>query len=193
MATHTRITFQPIHILAIGTILLACTAVQGQTAEQQMHPQWYHTVSIGYEGVHQTGVNVHLNTVYRGKYGLEIGYASDFLNSGTITGKYYLNKGINQFYAGLGYGYFSLGQKRSYLFEINTAHLVFGYQSIIGRHWVIGTEIAMVKYIEQNFKLPRITYSETYSWDENNYFEVGISIGYRFNFGKQLRKGNALR
>lgn len=153
------------------------------------HPLWYHTLLVGYEGVHQTGPYVHLNSVYGGRYGLEIGYGSDFLNSTTLTAKYYLNRGINQFYAGVGYGYFRLSQKRNYLFEINTAHAVFGYQSIIGRHWVIGTEVSIVKYLEQRFKLPRINYSETYNWDENNYFQVGISIGYRFNFAKQLRKG----
>lgn len=188
-----RLSLRFLHQLFWAIPIVYAPKLLAQTSAPQPHPKWYHTVIVGYEGVHQSGPFAHLNTVYRGRYGLEIGYGSDFLNSATVTGKYFLNQGLNQFYAGLGYGYFSLRQKRSYLFEINTAHVVFGYQSIIGRHWVIGTEVSMVKYLEQRFKLPRITYSESYNWDEENYFEVGINIGYRFNFAKQLQKGNTIR
>lgn len=166
-------------------IFFACL---GETRAQELHPNWYHSVLIGYEGVHQSGPFAHLNTVYKGRYGLEVGYGYDFLNSFTVTGKYFLNKGINQFYGGIGYGYFKLKQKRSYLFEINSAHFVLGYQSIIGRRFIIGAEVSMVKYLEQRFKLPNISYSETYSWNEKNYFEVGICVGYRFSLNKQLRE-----
>lgn len=185
--------FQYLNVFILcGSILLA-GPLRAQEPSQNTHPQWYHTVIVGYEGVHQTGPFVHLNTVYKGRYGIEAGYGSDFLSSTTLTGKYYLNRGLNQFYAGLGYGYFSSGQQGNDLFAINTAHVVLGYQSIIGRHWVIGTEVSMVKYLNQHFKLQNITYSETYNLNENNYFEVGISIGYRFNFAKQLRKESIIR
>ncbi|MFA6260559.1 MAG: hypothetical protein WC760_03765 [Bacteroidia bacterium] len=180
-------------LLLITVFLLIYMGVNSQTVVQQVHPNWYHTLLVGYEGVHQSGPNAHFNTVYKGRYNLEVGYGYDFLNSFTVTGKYYLNQGINQFYGGVGYGYFKLKQKRSYFFEINTAHFVLGYQSIIGRRFVINTEISIVKYLEQRFKLPNIVYSETYDWNEKIYFEVGIGIGYRFSLNQQLRKGNTLR
>ena len=148
---------------------------------------WTSSASIGYQGIHQSGAFIHLNTVYANRYALEIGVGSDFLNSYTATGKYFFNEGINQFYTSLGYGYFSLIQKKEYKFEIQTAHFTLGYQSIFNDHWIVGQELVLVKYFSQKFTLPNsIKYTERYKADEKLYFEIGVYLGYRINWSDWL-------
>jgi len=145
---------------------------------------WYYSINMGYQGVHQSGPYVHLKAVRNERWAFEIGGGYDFLYSATATGTYFINQGANQFYTGLGYGYYTLRQRKSYLFEIQTAHSTFGYQSRFGKRLVVNTEIAFVKYIEQFFKLPRVNYTESFSITDGIYFEIGVSLGYRLGIAK---------
>lgn len=141
---------------------------------------------VGYQGIHQSGISVHANTTYKNQFSLEIGYGSDFLNTYTATGKYFINDGLNQFYTGIGYGYFSLVQKTEYKFQISTVHLMLGYQSVVFDNWVIGEEMVLVKYLEQKFRLPNVNYTEKFKWDERIYFEIGVYMGYRIQWDRWL-------
>lgn len=148
---------------------------------------WTTSLMIGYQGIHQTGAYYHLNTSYKNKYTVEIGYGSDFLNSYTVGGKYFINTAPNQFYLSLGYGYFSLLQKKEYKFEIQTAHFSLGYQSVFNEHWIIGQELSFVKYFSQKFTLPNsLKYTERYNISEKIYFEIGVYLGYRINWSDWL-------
>lgn len=160
------------------------TSLQSQTKSPL--DAWSSSLFIGYQGHHQSGAFVHLNTVYDNKYGLEIGYGSDFLNSYSITGKYFINDGLNQFYTGTGYTSFSLKQKLQYSFQINTVHVLLGYQSVVFDNWIIGEELDFVKYIDQNFKLPGITYKERFDLYERWYFQIGIFVGYRLDWDRWM-------
>ncbi len=160
---------------------LISTSVYSQTQDSLSNfTNWSTSALIGYQGIHQSGAFYHLNTVYDNRYAIEVGYGSEFLNSFTFTGKYFFNEGINQFYTSLGYGYFSLIQKKEYKFEIQTAHFTLGYQSIFNDHWIVGQELVLVKYFNQKFTLPNsIKYTERYKPDEKIYFEIGVYLGYR--------------
>jgi hypothetical protein len=149
-----------------------------------MPTKWISALTVGYQGIHQTGGSIHLNLRYNELYAIEIGYGSDFLNSSSVSLKYFINEGNNQFYISLGYAFFSLQQKKEYLFEINTVHSSIGYHSTFKNKWIVGQEISLVKYLNQNFKLPNKSYKESYPLNEKIYFEIGLYIGYQLNWTK---------
>lgn len=168
------------YLLTLISVLIINTSVNAQSIDSVT--VWSVFGQVGNQGFHQSGVYGQISVEYEHMVALSYGYGNDFLATQTFTATYYFNKSDQRFYATVGYGYYSLIQKKEYGFFVHSYLLGFGFQNEFANHWVIGQEINLIKYLNQRFKTPDIEYNENYPWDDKIYFEIGVYLGYRFRW-----------
>lgn len=152
----------------------------GCARSQEPVTPWMVDVSAGYKGIHLTGYSLHTSVTYDGMFTLDGGYGFDFLNSVTFGGRVQLNRGPNQFSLFAGYGLFFHKEPSDYNIRIRSIHTGISYQSVFGTHFVIGQSVTVVKYLDERFSIPNYKVRQVFDASESNYFELGISVGFRF-------------
>jgi hypothetical protein len=135
----------------------------------------------GYKGIHLTGFSLHSKIIKDESFGIDLGIGYDFLYSYSIGAVYYLNPGKNQFFLSGGYSIFKRNEKNIYGLKIKSLHGQVGYESQFGESVVIGSSIGIVKYLEERFSIPDYRVEQQFLAYENNYFEIGLTLGYRFS------------
>lgn len=143
---------------------------------------WSVTPLIGYQGVHQHGGYAGLAISYKSLIATTFTYGNDDLNSLSLSGNWYFNKGENQIYFKAGASRFWLIEQDNYKYRLTSAHTGIGFQSIFFKNFVINSEILALKYIRQSYSTPDFKIKNEFHLDENYFFLLGITIGYRFSF-----------
>ena len=93
-----------------------------------------------------------------------------------------MNRGPNQVALFAGYGVFFHREPSDFVIRIRSVHVGVAYQSVLWDRFVVGQALAAVKYLDERFSIPDYKVKQVFDASEGNYFEVGISLGYRFYF-----------
>lgn len=160
--------------------IVSQTNSKAQESDQPITP-YRLDISAGYKGIHLSGFSFHSKFIKDETFGVDLGIGYDFLYSYSIGAIYYLNPGKNQFYLSGGYSIFKRNEKNIYGLKINSLHGQLGYESQYGEHIIIGSSIGVVKYLEERFSIPNYRVEQQFLAYESKYFEVGLTIGYRFS------------
>ncbi|MDP1676820.1 MAG: hypothetical protein Q8L88_08105 [Bacteroidota bacterium] len=139
-------------------------------------------LNAGYKGIHLTGFSFHFRLIKDETLGIDVGVGYDFLYSYSIGAIYYLNPGNNQFFVSGGYAIFKRSEENVYGIKIKSLHGQLGYESQFGDHIIIGSTIGVVKYLEERFSIPNYRVEQQFLAYESKYFEIGLTLGYRFSF-----------
>lgn len=140
------------------------------------------TPLIGFQGNHQHGIFGGLSVTYKSMLAATLTYGNEDLNSLSFSGNWYLNEGENQIYLKAGASRFWLIEQDNYKYRLTSAHTGVGFQAIFFENFVLNSEILALKYIRQSYSTPDFKIKNEFNLDENYFFFLGISLGYRFSF-----------
>lgn len=164
--------------------LLFLISVQTSFGQKQTPDVATFTVTplIGFQGTHQQGIFGGLSITCHSLAAVTLTYGNDDLNSLSFSGNWYLNDSENQVYLKAGASRFWLIEQDSYKYRLTSGHTGIGFQSIFFGNFVLNSEILALKYIRQSYSTPDFKIKNRFNLDENYFFLLGLSLGYRFSF-----------
>lgn len=166
----------------LPSLLLIFFSVDTGFGQNQEKPQgdWSITPMVGYQGAHQQGGFTGLVFSYKSWIATSLTYGNDDLNSLSFSGNWFVNEGESQIYLKAGASRFWLIEQDNYKYRLTSAHTGIGFQSIFFENFVVNSEILALKYIRQSYSTPDFKIKNEFHLDENYFFLLGITIGYRF-------------
>lgn len=166
------------------TVFVLLVSVQTVVAQNEEHQQqnWTVTPQFGLQGNHQHGFFGGLTLTYQSWVAASLTYGNDDLNSLSFSGNWFLNQGESQIYIKAGASRFWLIEQNNYKYKLTSAHTGIGFQAIFFENFVLNSEILALKYIRQSYSTPDFKIKNEFNLDENYFFLLGLSLGYRISF-----------